>query len=323
MQNLEQQLAEKGRMLVTREPRSLVSRCGAGPQNGGRGGRAHHHGAPRRQGAGGLRSRCRHHGEPLHPSRTDPRLSRRGGLRSSATARPSVSISFMWQCPLAGGAMRIAVPLLRDHTQVNYIRRQDPGEHGAGVSPGACSSPPFSRAGFRAALPPSWPTPWNLPAATSAPAWNWPAAANSASSRSTLNETAAQPPADRGAVAARARRAGEAWSASARISSSTCRTSCAPRSPPSRATPKPCSTAPSTIPEHNIRFLGIIRHNSERLARITEDLLTLSRIEQKRQKFEFEPRRVHGLLQDAIDLVRPIAAKQPDRAGAGGRAGRC
>ncbi len=33
---------------------------------------------------------------------------------------------------------------------------------------------------------------------------------------------------------------------------------------------------------------AIIRHNAERLARLTEDLLTLSRIEQKRQKFEFE-----------------------------------
>ena len=38
-----------------------------------------------------------------------------------------------------------------------------------------------------------------------------------------------------------------------------------------------------------MRFLGIIRHNAERLARLTEDLLTLSRVEQKRQKFEFEP----------------------------------
>jgi two-component system phosphate regulon sensor histidine kinase PhoR len=62
-------------------------------------------------------------------------------------------------------------------------------------------------------------------------------------------------------------------------------------------------------PQHNERFLGIIRHNAERLARITEDLLTLSRIEQKRQKFEFEPRRVNSLLQDAVDMVRPIAAK--------------
>src|SRR3712207_7303055 len=36
-------------------------------------------------------------------------------------------------------------------------------------------------------------------------------------------------------------------------------------------------------PNHNLRFLRIIRHNAERLARITEDLLTLSRIEQDRK----------------------------------------
>ena len=61
--------------------------------------------------------------------------------------------------------------------------------------------------------------------------------------------------------------------------------------------------------DHNMRFLGIIRHNAERLARLTEDLLTLSRIEQKRQKFEFESHLVDGLLKDAIDQVRPIAEK--------------
>jgi two-component system phosphate regulon sensor histidine kinase PhoR len=61
--------------------------------------------------------------------------------------------------------------------------------------------------------------------------------------------------------------------------------------------------------EHNMRFLGIIRHNAERLARITEDLLTLSRIEQKRQKFEFESHSLDALLLDAADVVRPIAEK--------------
>jgi two-component system phosphate regulon sensor histidine kinase PhoR len=60
---------------------------------------------------------------------------------------------------------------------------------------------------------------------------------------------------------------------------------------------------------HNMRFLGIIRHNAERLARLTEDLLTLSRIEQKHQKFEFESHLVNGLLRDAVELVRPIAEK--------------
>jgi two-component system phosphate regulon sensor histidine kinase PhoR len=63
-------------------------------------------------------------------------------------------------------------------------------------------------------------------------------------------------------------------------------------------------------PDHNMRFLSIIRHNAERLARITEDLLTLSRIEQKRQTFEFEPNLVSGLLNDARELMAPIAEKR-------------
>lgn len=62
-------------------------------------------------------------------------------------------------------------------------------------------------------------------------------------------------------------------------------------------------------PAYNMRFLAIIRHNAERLARITQDLLTLSRVEQKRQKFEFEPFRVNGLLKQAIEVVRPMAEK--------------
>jgi two-component system, OmpR family, phosphate regulon sensor histidine kinase PhoR len=62
-------------------------------------------------------------------------------------------------------------------------------------------------------------------------------------------------------------------------------------------------------PQHNLRFLEIIRHNAERLTRITEDLLTLSRVEQKRQKFEFDSHPVTMLIADAIDLMRPIAEK--------------
>ena len=66
-------------------------------------------------------------------------------------------------------------------------------------------------------------------------------------------------------------------------------------------------------PAHNMRFLGIIRHNAERLARLTEDLLTLSRIEQKRHKFEFDSHRVNDMIEDAIQLVFPIAAKSDIR----------
>jgi len=63
-------------------------------------------------------------------------------------------------------------------------------------------------------------------------------------------------------------------------------------------------------PQYNLRFLGIIRHNAERLARLTEDLLTLSRIEQNRQKLEFEPHKIGALIEETLDLVRPIAAKR-------------
>jgi two-component system phosphate regulon sensor histidine kinase PhoR len=62
-------------------------------------------------------------------------------------------------------------------------------------------------------------------------------------------------------------------------------------------------------PDYNMRFLGIIRHNAERLARLTEDLLTLSRVEQKRQKFEFEIHFANALIHDAFEMMRPIAEK--------------
>jgi two-component system phosphate regulon sensor histidine kinase PhoR len=62
-------------------------------------------------------------------------------------------------------------------------------------------------------------------------------------------------------------------------------------------------------PENNMRFLGIIRHNAERLARLTEDLLTLSRVEQKRQRFEFAGHIVNGFLKEAFEIIRPLAEK--------------
>jgi two-component system phosphate regulon sensor histidine kinase PhoR len=63
-------------------------------------------------------------------------------------------------------------------------------------------------------------------------------------------------------------------------------------------------------PAYNMRFLGIIRHNAERLARLTEDLLTLSRVEQKRQKFEFEIHFANALIHDAFEMMQPIAEKK-------------
>ena len=76
-------------------------------------------------------------------------------------------------------------------------------------------------------------------------------------------------------------------------------------------------------PDHNMRFLRIIRHNAERLARLTEDLLTLSRVEQKRQKFEFEIHFVNALIHDAFELMRPDRAQEPHRTGGGARSRGC
>jgi len=62
--------------------------------------------------------------------------------------------------------------------------------------------------------------------------------------------------------------------------------------------------------ENNLRFLGIIRQNAERLARLTEDLLTLSRVEMRRQEFRFDHYQANELLLSALDTVRPIAEKK-------------
>ena len=62
--------------------------------------------------------------------------------------------------------------------------------------------------------------------------------------------------------------------------------------------------------DNNIRFLTIIRHNAERLSRLTADLLTLSRLELKTQEFRWASFRANELLGDVVDTVRPIAQKK-------------
>jgi two-component system phosphate regulon sensor histidine kinase PhoR len=61
---------------------------------------------------------------------------------------------------------------------------------------------------------------------------------------------------------------------------------------------------------NNMRFLGIIRQNAERLASLTADLLTLSRIEMRRQELNFAPYRASELLTEVVDTVFPIAQKK-------------
>lgn len=61
-------------------------------------------------------------------------------------------------------------------------------------------------------------------------------------------------------------------------------------------------------PAHNVRFLEIIRQNAERLSNLTKDLLTLSRIELKLQRFQFASYLVNRLVEDCADSLRPLAA---------------
>lgn len=63
-------------------------------------------------------------------------------------------------------------------------------------------------------------------------------------------------------------------------------------------------------PDNNIRFLNIIRHNAERLTRLTADLLTLSRLELRTQEMRVASFRVNDLLADVVDTIRPVAGKK-------------
>jgi len=62
--------------------------------------------------------------------------------------------------------------------------------------------------------------------------------------------------------------------------------------------------------EHNARFVAIIRQNAERLGRLIADLMTISRLELKTQKFQFASYRVNSLLADAVDSMAQMAEKK-------------
>jgi two-component system phosphate regulon sensor histidine kinase PhoR len=61
---------------------------------------------------------------------------------------------------------------------------------------------------------------------------------------------------------------------------------------------------------NNMRFLGIIRQNAERLASLTADLLTLSRIEMRRSELDLASYRASELLTEVVETVFPIARKK-------------
>ncbi len=68
-----------------------------------------------------------------------------------------------------------------------------------------------------------------------------------------------------------------------------------------------------TIPENSgstREFLEIIRKNAARMARLTEDLLTLARVESGETRFDTEPVTPLELLNDAEESFREIARTQ-------------
>src|ERR1700688_4168494 len=64
----------------------------------------------------------------------------------------------------------------------------------------------------------------------------------------------------------------------------------------------------SPLEDHHVRdFLEIIRKNATRMSRLTEDLLTLARVESGETRFEIEPVLPNELLHDAEESFREIA----------------
>src|SRR5208337_3731940 len=58
---------------------------------------------------------------------------------------------------------------------------------------------------------------------------------------------------------------------------------------------------------HSREFLEIIRKNAHRMSRLTEDLLTLARVESGEQRFDIQRVSAEELLQDALESFREVA----------------
>jgi len=61
---------------------------------------------------------------------------------------------------------------------------------------------------------------------------------------------------------------------------------------------------------HSREFLEIIRKNASRMSRLTEDLLTLARVESGEQRFEVQPVSSEEILQEAAQNFREVARTQ-------------
>jgi two-component system phosphate regulon sensor histidine kinase PhoR len=62
--------------------------------------------------------------------------------------------------------------------------------------------------------------------------------------------------------------------------------------------------------ESGREFVEIIRKNAMRMARLTEDLLILARVESGEQNFNFQPATPRELLEDAVQTFRDLAASR-------------
>jgi two-component system, OmpR family, phosphate regulon sensor histidine kinase PhoR len=63
----------------------------------------------------------------------------------------------------------------------------------------------------------------------------------------------------------------------------------------------------SNVQNHVREFLEIIRKNAARMSRLTEDLLTLARVESGEQRFDIQEVNTEELLQDALESFREVA----------------
>ena len=65
-----------------------------------------------------------------------------------------------------------------------------------------------------------------------------------------------------------------------------------------------------SLPDHVREFLEIIRRNAMRMARLTEDLLVLARVESGEQNFNFQLTTPRELLDDAVQTFQELAASR-------------
>lgn len=66
----------------------------------------------------------------------------------------------------------------------------------------------------------------------------------------------------------------------------------------------------NNVPEHVREFIEIIRKNATRMARLTEDLLVLARVESGEQNFNFQITTPRELLEDAVQTFADLAASR-------------